>query len=148
MSEELYFDNFELGQEFHTESFLITKEHSIAFAQEYDPQYFHVDEEAATHSPFGKLATSGWQTAAITMKLKAGSELRHAAGGLVGLGIESMKWPRPVFPGDTLRAVLTIIEKRRSQSKPTHGIVKYKVQTFNQHDAVVLEMVTAIWVPC
>lgn len=148
MANELYFDDFEIGQEFTTESYTISEESSIHFAQEYDPQYFHIDPEAAKNSPFGKLVTSGWQTAAVTMRLKAGSGINRVAGGLVGLGLESVKWPRPVYPGDTLRAVITITEKRRSQSKPTHGIIKYRMETFNQNNEKVLEMVTAIWVPC
>lgn len=148
MAEEWYFDDFEIGQEFHSDSYTITKQNSLAFAQEYDPQYFHIDEEAAKHSHFGKLATSGWQTAAISMRLKADSGMNRVAGGMVGMGIETMKWPRPVYPGDTLRLVITILEKRRSQSKPTHGVVKYRMETFNQHDEKVLDVVTAIWVPC
>lgn len=148
MTDELYFDSFEIGQEFPTDSYTITKQDSIEFARQYDPQYFHTDEEAAKHSAFGRLATSGWQTAAISMRLKAGSGMNRVAGGMVGMGIEAMKWPKPVYPGDTLRAVITIVEKRRSQSKPTHGIVKYRMETFNQHDEKVLEMLTAIWVPC
>lgn len=148
MSDELYFDDFEIGQEFHTDSYTITKEKSLEFAKEYDPQYFHVDEEAAKHSIFGKLSTSGWQTAAISMRLKAGSGMNRVAGGMVGMGIESMKWPKAVYPGDTLRTVMTILQKRRSQSKPTHGVVKYRMETFNQHNERVLEVVTAIWVPC
>jgi acyl dehydratase len=148
MAAELYFDDFEIGQEFTTEGYTISKESSIQFAKEYDPQYFHVDEKAALNSPFGKLVTSGWQTAAVTMRLKAGSGISRVAGGLVGLGLDSVKWPRPVYPGDTLTATITITEKRRSQSKPTHGIVKYRMETTNQHGETVLEMTTAIWVPC
>lgn len=148
MTGELYFDDFEPGRQFLTEGYTITKQSAVDFAREYDPQYFHVDEDAAVHSPFGRLVVSGWQTAAISMRLKAGSEMSHVAGGMVGMGIESVKWPRPVYPGDTLRLVITIVEKRRSQSKPTHGIVKYRMETFNQRDEKVLEMITAIWVPC
>lgn len=148
MTDELYFDDFEIGQQFFSEGYTITRQSSIDFAKEYDPQYFHVDEEAAKHSPFGRLVTSGWQTAAISMRLKAESRMRHVAGGMVGMGLESVKWPKPVYPGDTLRLIITIVDKRRSRSKPTHGIVKYRMETFNQHDELVLEMVTAIWVPC
>lgn len=148
MADELYFDDFEPGQEFLTGSYTISEKSSIDFAREYDPQYFHVDAEAAKHSPFGRLVTSGWQTAAVTMRLKAGSGINRVAGGLVGLGLESVKWPRPVYPGDTLRAVITITEKRRSQSKPTHGVVKYRMETLNQNNETVMEMTTAIWVPC
>jgi acyl dehydratase len=143
----LHFEDFEVGQRMETETFTIDKEHAIAFAREYDPQYFHIDENSAHGGPYGKLIVSGWQTAAVTMKLKAASILTQIAGGLLGLGIESLKWPRPVYPGDTLRAVITITEKRQSQSKPTHGILKYKVETFNQKNELVMDMHTAVWVP-
>lgn len=148
MSGELYFDDLRVGLVFPTDSYTITLEEAIAFAREYDPQYFHVDEEAAKHSPFGKLAVSGWHSSAITMRLKAGCGLNKVAGGLVGMGIESLKWPKPVYPGDTLRVVITITSARRSQSKPTHGVVKYHVDTLNQDDEIVMQMDTAIWVPC
>lgn len=148
MADELYFDDFEVGQVFESGPFTISKDYAIAFAKEYDPQYFHVDEEAARSSHFGKLAVSGWQTAAISMKLKAQSGLNKVAGGMVGMGLESMRWPRPVYPGDSLQLRLTITEKRRSQSKPTHGIVRYRIETFNQNDEKVFDALTAIWVPC
>lgn len=148
MAEELYFDDFEEGQSFQTGSHTVTRESATRFAQEYDPQYFHVDEEAARHGPFGRLVVSGWQTAAIAMRLKAETELSKIAGGMVGMGLESVTWPLPVYPGDTLRAVITVIGKRRSQSRPTHGIVKYRLEMFNQADEKVMEMVAAIWAPC
>lgn len=148
MADELYFDDFQVGQQFQSGTYLLTKESSVKFAQEYDPQYFHIDEEAAKDSHFGKLAASGWQTMAITMKLKAGSGMNRVAGGLVGLGLDSVKWLKPVYPDDTLHVLITVIDKRRSESKPTHGVVKYHMETFNQLDEKVLEMNTAIWVPC
>jgi acyl dehydratase len=148
MEKELYFDDFEVGQCFTTDTYHLTKQSSVAFAQEYDPQYFHIDEEAAKNSPFGRLAASGWHTMAITMRLKAGSGMNRIAGGMVGLGLDSVKWRKPVYPGDTLHVRITITDKRRSQSKPTHGVIKYHMETYNQNDEKVLEMNTAIWVPC
>lgn len=130
-----------------TEAFTIDKEHALAFARQYDPQYYHIDEKAAESSQYGRLIVSGWQTAAVTMKLKTTSKLVKITGGLLGLGIESMRWPRPVYPGDTLHAVITIIDKRPSASKPTHGVMKYKIETINQNGEVVMEMHTAVWVP-
>src|SRR4051812_48271794 len=109
---DLYFEDFSIGQQFPNGSFTFDKEQAIAFAREYDPQYFHIDEEAAKKSFFGALVVSGWQTAAVTMRLKAGSDLRKVAGGLIGLGHESLKWPRSVYPGDTVRIVVTIVDKR------------------------------------
>ena len=143
----LYFEDFEIGQRLETEHFAIDKKRALAFAHEYDPQYYHVDEEKAKDGPYGRLIVSGWQTAAVTMKLKTTSKLVEIAGGLLGLGVESLKWPRPVYPDDELHAVITITDKRPSNSKPTHGIVKYKVETLNQNDELVMEMQTAVWVP-
>ena len=147
MKDVLYFDDFEIGQQFTTGGFKLDKEYAIGFARQYDPQYFHVDEHAAKDSLWGQLVASGWQTAAITMRLKTDTPLGKVSGGLIGLGIEAIKWPRPVYPEDTLRIVITIIEKRLSQSKPGHGIMKYKVETFNQQDEMVMEMTTAVIVP-
>lgn len=144
---KLFYEDFEVGQRVESGPFTISREQALAFAREYDPQYYHVDEEAAKHGPYGRLIVSGWQTAAMTMKLKAASTLSEIAGGLLGLGIESMKWPRPVYPGDALRAVITITGKRPSQSKPTHGVMQYKVETMNQNNELVMEMHTAVWVP-
>lgn len=144
----LYFEDFAAGQEYKAGGYTITKEKSVAFCNEFDPQYFHVDEEAAKGSVFGTLICSGWHTAAVTMRLKAQSGLEKVAGGLLGMGLETVKWPRPTFPGDTLDATFTILETRRSASKPTHGVVKYKGETRNQNGEVVMEMHTAVWVPC
>jgi acyl dehydratase len=147
MIAEQYYEDFEVGQRFTAGSLTIDKDHAVAFANAYDPQYFHIDEQAAASGIWGTLVVSGWHTAATTMRLKLDTPLGKAAGGLVGLGIDSMKWPRPVYPGDALSIVITIIEKRQSKSRPSHGIVKYKVETLNQDGALVMEMVTAVWVP-
>ncbi|MBM3617086.1 MAG: MaoC family dehydratase [Alphaproteobacteria bacterium] len=148
MSAELYLNDFRPGQEFLSPTHTLSLEEAVSFAKQYDPQYYHIDVEAAKKGPYGRLIASGWQTAAITMKLKAATELANVAGGLLGLGLESVKWPRPVYPGDTLRVVLTVLDVRRSNSKPTHGVVKYSMDTYNQHDEKVMEAVTAVWVPC
>ena len=144
----MYFEDFNIGQQFTKGSVTIDKDSAIAFAKEYDPQYFHTDEQAAKNSVFGQLVVSGWQTAAITMRLKAESDLSQVSGGLIGLGLESVKWPQPVYPGDSLRIVITIIDKRFSKSKPGYGVMKYKVETFNQHDALVMAMFTSVLIPC
>lgn len=120
----------------------------MAFAREYDPQLQHIDEEAARHTQLGELVASGWHTAAATMRLKTETELFHVAGGLVGMGLEHVRWPQPTRPGDSLRIVVTILDKRLSKSKPGFGVVSYKVETFNQRDELVMEMKTAVLVPC
>jgi acyl dehydratase len=147
MNAPLYFEDFDVGQKVETESFTITKENAIAFAREYDPQYYHIDEEAAKSSAYGRLIVSGWQTAAITMRLKAGTILARIDGGLLGLGVDALKWPRPVFPGDTLHTVITVTDKRPSESKPTFGVLKYKMETFNQKKELVYSAEPAVWAP-
>lgn len=148
MDKTLYYEDFSVGQQFRSqESYTITRESAIAFAREYDPQAQHLGEEEAKDTVFGKLIVSGWQTAAASMRLKTETDLFHVSGGLLGMGLESLRWPRPTFPGDTLRVVVTVLDKRVSQSKPDKGIVKYKVETFNQCDELAMEMVTAVIVP-
>jgi acyl dehydratase len=143
----LYFEDFEVGERVETARFTITKEKALEFAREYDPQYFHVDEEAAKTGPQGRLIVSGWQTAAINMKLKAGTRLAEVDGGLLGLGLDGMRWLKPVYPGDTLHLIITITDKRPSGSRPTHGIMKYKMETFNQNGELVMVTEPAVWVP-
>lgn len=100
-----------------------------AFAAQFDPQPFHLDDAAARNSLFGGLAASGWHTAALTMRLLA--DALPIAGGVIGVNIE-LSWPRPTRPGDRLRASCEVVEARASRSKPEQGIVKLRTTTCNQ----------------
>lgn len=132
-----YFEDFAVGQRFRsTESVTVTAERIKSFAAEFDPQPFHLDEESARASFFGGLAASGWHTAALTMRLLVGSDMRPA-GGNIGAGGEELKWPRPVRPGDVLRLEAEVIDVRPSRSRPDIGIVKVRLTTFNQRDEPV-----------
>src|SRR5260370_42451304 len=102
-----------------------------AFAAEFDPQPFHLDQDAARASLFGGLVASGWHTAALTMRLLVGGELR-IAGGLIGLGAEELRWPRPVRPGDVLRVESEVLSLRPSQSRADGGVVRGRSTTRNQ----------------
>ncbi len=145
MRKALYYEDFTVGQEItSSEPYEMSKEAIIAFATEFDPQPMHIDEEVAKNSLFGRLVASGWHTSSATMRLKTQTLLADLAGGLVGMGVESVRWPRPTLPGDKLRLLITILDMRESKSKPDKGIIKYKVETFNQHDELVMEMVTAV----
>ncbi len=145
MRKALYYEDFTVGQEItSSEPYEMSKEAIIAFATEFDPQPMHIDEEGAKNSLFGRLVASGWHTSSATMRLKTQTLLADLAGGLVGMGVESVRWPRPTLPGDKLRLLITILDMRESKSKPDKGIIKYKVETFNQHDELVMEMVTAV----
>ena len=142
-----HYEDFAPGQVMHSEPMHVDKDEMIAFARAYDPQPQHVDEIAAKDSQFGDLVASGWFTGGISMRMKIDHMMRDVVGGVAGLGLEQVRWPRPVKAGDTLRVQLTVTDTRPSKSKPTKGIVKYKVETFNQHDELVMEILTSVIVP-
>src|SRR5580693_4874395 len=128
---ERYLEDFAVGQTFGSMRRLpIDKERTFAFAAEFDPQPFHLDE-AARRSTFGGLTASGWHTAALTMRLLVESKL-EPAGGIIGAGLDECPWPRPVHPGDALRIECEAIEVRPSKSRPQRGLIKPRTATLNQ----------------
>jgi acyl dehydratase len=142
----MHFEDFAAGQKFQSGTALVDTESIKRFAAEFDPQLFHLDEEAGRASLFGGLVASGWHTAALTMKLIVGSELK-IAGGSIGAGVEQIQWPRPVRPGDMLHLVSEVLEARPSKSRSDRGIVKIKTITLNQDDQPVMMMVSNLIVP-
>lgn len=140
--QSLYLDDVYVGQQFTSRDYRMDEARMKAFAAEFDPQAFHVDESAAKASIFHGLAASGWHTAAVTMRLMATGGLPFATG-LIGLGAE-ISWPRPTRPGDTLRVESEIIEILPSRSKPNQGIVTVKSVTFNQNGEPVQVLTTKI----
>lgn len=146
MNAELYFEDFSIGQTFGSGAVTLTAEQIKAFARDFDPQPFHTDETAAAQSFFGGLVASGWHTAALTMRLLVESELR-VAGGLVGVGLDEVKWMRPVRPGDELRLTLQVREARPSRSLPRKGLVRIETVTLNQEDQPVLSFIANLLVP-
>ncbi len=145
MTDFLYFDDLAVGRKFVTGTVGVTTEALKAFAAQFDPQPFHLDEEAAAASVFGRLATSGWHTAALSMRLLVDSDLK-VAGGLIGLGGE-LSWPRTVVPGDTLRVETEVLDARVSASKPDRGIVTMRNKTLNQRGEPVQVFVVKMLVP-
>src|SRR6202166_5360798 len=141
-----YLEDFAVGQTFGSGRLRIDKERVLAFAAEFDPQPFHLDEAAARRSIFGGLAASGWHTAAVTMRLMIETELKPA-GGCVGAGLDECRWPRPVRPGDELRVECEVIEVRPSKSRPEQGLIKLRTTTLNQDDEPVLVHVVNLVVP-
>jgi len=137
---EHYLEDFAVGQTYRSGQLRIDKERTLAFAAEFDPQPFHLDEAAARQSIFGGLTASGWHTAAVTMRLLVGSELKPA-GGLIGAGFDECRWPRPVHPGDELHVECEVIEVRPSRSRPEQGMIKLRTSTLNQNGQVVLTYV-------
>ena len=146
MSTPLYFEDLAVGQTFGTGTVVVETEQVKAFAAEFDPQPFHLDEDAARGSLFGGLVASGWHTAALTMGLLVGGELK-VVGGLIGMGAEELRWPRPVHPGDVLRVESEVLGLRPSKSQPDRGVVRVRNTTLNQDGQAVMVQVVTMTVP-
>jgi len=131
-----YLEDFSPGQKFASGRLRVERERIKSFAAEFDPQPFHLDEDAARNSLFGGLAASGWHTAALTMRLLVESDLKPA-GGILGAGFDEFRWPRPVRPGDELHLESEVLEVRASKSRPDQGVIKLRTTTLNQNDEVV-----------
>lgn len=131
-----YLEDLAVGQKFGSGWLTVDTEAIKQFAAEFDPQPFHLNEQEAEATLFEGLAASGWHTAALTMRLVVESEFKPA-GGVVGAGVEELRWPRPVRPGDELRVESEVLDIRPSKSRPEIGIVKVKVTTLNQEGAAV-----------
>jgi len=132
-----YFEDYVLGTSYECGSFSVDAASIISFAKEFDPQSFHVDPVAAADGPFGGLIASGWHTAALTMRLLVENYL-SAEASLGGAGVDEIRWPHPVRPGDTLRVRATVVEARRSGSKPDRGIIKTLIETTNSDSRIAM----------
>ena len=146
MPEPFHFEDLAVGQTFETGTVTVEADMIRAFAAEFDPQPFHLGEEAARASLFGGLVASGWHTAALSMGLLVGGELR-VVGGLIGMGAEDLRWPRPVRPGDVLRVVSEVLDLRPSRSRPDRGIVRVRNTTLNQDGQPVMVATVNMVVP-
>ncbi len=144
--DELYFEDLHAGMTVRSyRSYEVTTEEIKEFAAKYDPQPFHLDEAAAEKSFFKGLAASGWMTAAIVMRLRV--ESMHIAGGMIGAGVEDIKFTQPVRPGDSLRTETEILSARRLTSRPEYGIVRSSTLVFNQRDELVMRSVVNFLAP-
>jgi len=126
-----YLEDYAVGQVYRTGRVQIDKDQILAFAKQFDPQPYHLDEDAARKSVFGGLAASGWHTAALTMRLLVDSEFRPA-NGILGVGFDEPSWPRPVRPGDELCAESEVLDVRPSKSRPDRGLIRVRTTTLNQ----------------
>jgi acyl dehydratase len=137
MSEDMYFEDFYPGQIFNSErSYRVTAKEIKSFGEQYDPQPFHIDETAGKNSFFSGLCASGWLTAAIVMRLRV--ESIKVAGGMIGAGVEEIRWTHPVRPDDQLRTEAEILDVRRSATRPEYGVVRSRTTVFNQHNEIVM----------
>src|ERR1700710_699644 len=144
--QELYFEDFHIGQKFESAgSAKITAEEIKEFAARYDPQPFHLDEAAGESSFFKGLAASGWLTAAIVMRLRVQSI--RIAGGMIGAGVEEMRWMHPVRPNDVLRTEAEILNVRHSASRPAFGVVRSRTVVYNQNNEIVMRSVVNFLAP-
>jgi acyl dehydratase len=131
-----YLEDFAAGQVYRSNRMQVDKGQILAFASQFDPQPYHLDEEAARKSVFKGLAASGWHTAAVTMRLLVESEFQPA-DGILGVALEELSWPRPVRPGDELRVESQVLEVRQSKLRDDRGVIRVRTTTFNQNDQPV-----------
>ncbi|MES3048382.1 MaoC family dehydratase [Sphingomonas faeni] len=137
-----YFEDIEVGRTASFGTYAVTREEVMDFAAKYDPQPFHLSDEAAAQTHFGRLSASGWHTCAMVMSMVVANLKENQQAGLGSPGIDELKWVKPVYPGDTLRCETEILEKRVSASRPEMGIFKSRMRVFNQDDVMVMTFVS------
>ena len=142
---ERYLDDLKIGDRFRSEPLKVTEKEIIEFAHKFDPQIFHLNHKAAERTLFKGLVASGWHTAALTMRLFV--QTLNFAEGAVGLGVDELRWPNAVRPGDVLTVETEILDLRRSRSKPGYGIIRLRNMTTNQHGEIVQTMLASAMVP-
>lgn len=137
-----YFEDIAVGAVARFGHYAVTRDEVIEFARKYDPQPFHLSDEAAAATHFGRLSASGWHSCAMVMAMLVEQLRAVDQAGLGSPGIDELRWLTPVYPGDTLRCETEVLEKRVSRSRPEMGIYKSRLTAFNQHDTAVLTMVS------
>jgi acyl dehydratase len=142
---ERYFDDLKVGDRFKSEPLSVTEKEVIEFAHKFDPQMFHLSRMRAERSIFKGLIASGWHTAAISMRLFV--RTLNFAEGAIGLGVDELRWPNAVRPGDVLAVETEILELRPSRSRPGHGIIRLRNVTNNQRGEIVQTMLASALVP-
>lgn len=139
-----YFEDMEVGSIDRFGRYEVTREEVLDFAGRYDPQPFHLSDEAAAKSIFGRVAASGWHTAAITMRIIVDhwQSIDTGEASMAGIGMDELRWLRPVYPGDILSVEMELVEKIPSRSKPDRGVVRTRWTTFNQHGEPVMTQIS------
>lgn len=140
----IWFEDLEVGREAYLGSYEVTREEVIEFATKYDPQPFHLSDEAAARTHFGRLAASGWHTCAMTMAVIARKVVEEEQAGLGSPGVDELRWLKPVFPGDTLHVRSKIVDKTPSRSKPQIGSFRSATVVTNQDDVPVLTFTSIV----
>lgn len=140
----IYFEDLEVGVEREVGTYQVTREEVIEFASKYDPQPFHLSDEAAAKTYFGRVAASGWHTCAMTMAVMVRHMGEHPQAGLGSPGVDELRWLKPVYPGDTLHVRTKVIEKTPSRSKPEIGSFRSQVTVANQDGVPVLTFTSIV----
>jgi acyl dehydratase len=135
-----YWEDIEVGARSSFGRYEVTREEVIDFASKYDPQPFHLSDEAAAQTYFGRLSASGWHTCAMMMRMLVDHMKTQDQAGLGSPGIDELRWLKPVYPGDTLRAESVVIDKTPSKSRPDMGSYRGATTIFNQHDEPVMTL--------
>jgi len=140
----IYFEDLEIGAQTDFGSYQVTREEVLEFAQKYDPQPFHLSDEEAAKTHFGRIAASGWHTTAMTMAVIARYVVNHRQAGLGSPGIDELRWKKPVYPGDTLHVRGRILEKTPSRSRPEMGSFRTQTMVANQDGDVVMTFISIV----
>jgi acyl dehydratase len=140
----IYYEDLEVGAETDFGSYEVAREEMLEFARKYDPQPFHLSDEEAAKTHFGRMSASGWHTAAMTMAVIARYVVEHRQAGLGSPGIDELRWRKPVYPGDTLHVRGKIIEKTPSRSRPEMGSFRTHTTVTNQHGEPVMTFTSIV----
>lgn len=139
MREPLFYEDFPVGRSFQLGPVEVTREQVISFATSFDPQPFHLDDGAAAATHFGRIAASGWHVCAMAMRMLCDAYLLDSAS-LGSPGVDALKWTAPVYPGDSLTGVMTVLESRVSKTKQHLGLLRTRTELFNQKGTLVLSL--------
>ena len=140
----IYFEDIEIGRETEFGSYAVTREEVLEFARKYDPQPFHLSDEAAARTHFGRLAASGWHTCAMAMAVIARHVVEEEQAGLGSPGVDELRWLKPVYPGDTLTVTGKILDKTPSRSKPDLGSFRTQTTVTNQDGVPVMRFTSIV----
>ena len=147
MLQDRWFEDYVPGAVHDLGSVVVDEQEVVAFARQFDPQPFHLDQERAEKSAFGGLVASGWHTACMVMRLMVDHYLSEVSSE-GSPGIDELRWLRPVRPGDQLLVKITILDARRSRSRPERGVVRSQIETLNQDGQVVMHLTFAVFIRC
>ena len=137
-----YFEDIEVGRKMSFGRYEVTREEVLAFARKYDPQPFHLSDEAAAATHFGRLSASGWHTCAMVMAMLVENLGKVKQAGLGSPGVDELRWKKPVYPGDTLRCETEVLDKTPSRSRPEMGSFRSSIHVYNQHGELVMTSIS------